>query len=166
MIGKRIDDKVCEDGFKWERGFKMRTQEEIKQRFLERKDEDFLGFEVDEYLMAMTRENLESLRGNGVSKDVDLSEYEPLWSCDEELVETCRDYMSFAWEKANDCRGISANRSIYHYIAWLWLLGEDEFDDLMNDYEYYGKPQLVRICNYLDLDPKEWDDGVRTNYEL
>ena len=141
----------------------MRTQQEIKQRFLDRKEKDFLGFEVDEYLMAMSSETLESLRGNGIKNDADLSEHEPQWSSNDELLETCRDYMSFAWDKANDCRGISANRSVGHYIAWLWLLGENQFDDLMDDYEFYGKPQLVRICNYLRLDPNQWDDGVRTN---
>jgi len=39
-----------------------------------------------------------------------------------------------------------------HYIGWLWLMGEDKFDNLMIDYNFYGKPQLVEICEFLDLD--------------
>jgi hypothetical protein len=71
--------------------------------------------------------------------------------------------MDFAWDKANNGRGISANRSIAHYQAWLWLLGVEWCDTLMDDYEFYGKPQLIRICEYLGLDPKQWDDGERVN---
>lgn len=75
------------------------------------------------------------------------------------------DYMPFAWEKANDCRGLSAGRSISHYQNWLWLLGEDELAEQIRDYEYYGKDQLVRICEYLGIDSKQYDDGIRVNSE-
>jgi hypothetical protein len=72
--------------------------------------------------------------------------------------------MDFAWEKANNCRGLSAMRTMTHYKAWLWLLGQDGFDDLEN-YSHYGKDNLVRICKFFDLDPKKWDDGRRVNSE-
>ena len=71
--------------------------------------------------------------------------------------------MEFAWDKANNCRGISASRSIDHYSVWIWLLGdEDKLSDI-RDYEYYGKPQLVEICELYGWDHSKWDDGVRTN---
>jgi len=74
--------------------------------------------------------------------------------------------MPFAWEKANGCRGISASRSLRHMVAWLWLDGQDEFLEKWNDlrdYEYYGKPQLIAICELYGIDWKKFDDGVRTN---
>ncbi len=73
------------------------------------------------------------------------------------------EYMPFAWEKANNCRGLSAGRSIQHYQNWLWLLGEDALVNEIEHYEYYGKDQLTRVCEFLGLDARQWDDGVRTN---
>jgi len=48
---------------------------------------------------------------------------------------------------------LSEKRSIMHYIAWLWLLGENEFDNLMDDYSNYGKPQLRKIEKYFGINP-------------
>lgn len=75
------------------------------------------------------------------------------------------EYMPFAWEKANNCRGLSAGRSLAHYTAWLWLDGDNEIWPTLEDYEYYGKDKLVEICNYLGIDSKQWDDGIRKNSE-
>lgn len=69
------------------------------------------------------------------------------------------DYMSFAWEKANNERGISASRTISHMCAWLWLLGEDELCEEIRDYHLYGKPQLVIICEHFGWRWRKWDDG-------
>jgi len=143
----------------------MRSQQEIMERIKRRKELDLLGFEIPEYADALTKENVEKLRGEIIKEDADLSGWEPAFKSDQDILERCKDYMPFAWDKANGCRGISANRSIMHYIAWLWLLGYDEFDNLMDDYEFYGKPQLVRICNFLGLDSNRWDDGIRKNTE-
>lgn len=52
-----------------------------------------------------------------------------------------------------------------HYHNWLWLLGEDELANSLLDYEHYGKPHLVKICEYLGLDSSQWDDGLRVNSE-
>ncbi len=68
-------------------------------------------------------------------------------------------YMPFAWGKANDCRGLSAGRSIEHMRAWLWMIGEDRMSDLIEDYSHYGKPQLRAICNRFGWDWRQWDDG-------
>lgn len=38
-----------------------RTQEEILARYNQKRSEDFLGFEVGEYALALTRENLAPL---------------------------------------------------------------------------------------------------------
>jgi len=135
----------------------MRTAEEIIKRIEDRREDDFLGFEWPFYLDGLTFEQAkpylkEDATGEG-------------WKVKTvaEIRQEAIDYMSFAWDKANNCRGISASRSISHYQAWLWMLGEDWSDSLWDDYEYYGKPQLVRICEYFGLDPTLWDDGIRTN---
>jgi hypothetical protein len=81
-----------------------------------------------------------------------------------EIKKEAIEYLAFAWDKANDKKGLSAARSIRHYLAWMWLLGSNAFDDLFNDYKYYGKPQLERISNFFNVSWKELDDGVRENY--
>lgn len=141
----------------------MRKQEEIIERFKAAAPRDPFGFESGEYLRALNKEALETLRGEFIKEDADLSEFEPDLTSDEAIRTQCIEYMDFAWQKANDCRGISAARSLSHYRAWLWLLGEDQFDDQLEDYEFYGKDELIKVCEFLDLDHKQWDDGVRTN---
>ena len=58
--------------------------------------------------------------------------------------------MDFAWRKANDERGLSASRIVSHYRNWYWLLCDDSinFSDLEDNYEPYGKPVLVEMCNF------------------
>lgn len=136
-----------------------RTQDEIVKRFEARQEHDFGGFECNCYLECLDFEHVKPYLKDGVTPD----QWEQ--KTEEDVRKEAIEYMSFAWDKANNCRGISANRSIMHYIAWLWLLGEDGYDDLMDDYEFYGKPQLERICKYFGLDPKQWDDSRRSNVE-
>ncbi len=140
----------------------MRTQSEILARLKAAQPLDPFGFEWEEYVSALTRESIESLRGTLLKADTDLSTWDPTLKTDEDVRKQCVDYMEFAWEKANGCRGLSAGRSMGHYKAWLWLLGEDGFDDL-ETYRHYGKDNLVRICRFLALDPDRWDNHKRVN---
>ena len=140
----------------------MRTQTEILARIKERSQHDPFGFEWHEYLGALTRESAEALKGSVIKPDADLGDWGQIYKTDDEVRAKCIEYMDFAWEKAKNGRGISASRSMSHYKAWLWLLGQDSFEDLDN-YQFYGKDHLVRICKFLDLDPAKWDDGVREN---
>lgn len=142
----------------------MRSQAEIIQRIQDAKKRDLLGFEWQEYFRAATKETAETFRGIVFKADANLSDWEQEFKTDKDIRDCCIKYMDFAWEKANGFRGISASRSMAHYRAWLWLLGEDDFEDIM-DYEYYGKEHLRRICRFLGLDPDKWDDGVRLNME-
>ena len=77
----------------------------------------------------------------------------------ESLLKEMYDYMPFAWDKANDCKGLSASRSMEHYQAWVWLAGDDLGD--FSEYDYYGKDHLSRICDYYRWDYSSWDDGKR-----
>jgi len=76
-------------------------------------------------------------------------------------------YMPFAWDKANDCRGLSANRSMEHFEEWLWLLGDDQsvWKKLIEPirYEHYGKERLIKICQHYGILWEQWDDGARVN---
>jgi len=137
----------------------MRTQEEIVKRFGERKKNDMFGFEISEYIKYLDYEHAKPFLKDGTKeKDWEPEKVTP--------AEKIKDYMKFAWEKANGCRGISAGRSLSHMVAWLWLDGQDKFLKEwhnLEDYEYYGKPQLIAICKLYGIDWKQYDDGVRTN---
>jgi hypothetical protein len=142
--------------------FKERTDEEILQRIDERKGGDLFGFEVDEYSEFLSYEAAKPFLKDGVKK----SEWDEgkLKKDKESIKAIMLNYMPFAWSKANDCRGISAGRSLQHYQAWLWMAG-DFISGLMN-YEHYGKEKLIEICNLYGWDYKQWDDGVRVNSEM
>jgi len=51
-----------------------------------------------------------------------------------------------------------------HLVAWLWLDGKDWAEEI-EDYEYYGKPQLVRICEEYGIDWRALDDNQWRNDE-
>ena len=133
-----------------------RTHDEILERIELRRKRDLLDCEWPKYLDVLPYEKAKKY----LQEDYDGKDWVAI--SEDDIRENAIEYMKFAWEKANNCRGISASRSLSHYIAWLWLLGEDGFDDL-DEYEFYGKPQLVRICEYLGLDHKQWDNRVRVN---
>lgn len=55
------------------------------------------------------------------------------------------DYLGFAWEKCRNERGLSAMRSIQHFRAWTWILGDAEaYAFICDDANYapYGRPML------------------------
>ena len=144
-----------------------KTQEQILSRIADRKEADMFGFEWHEYVGYLTFENAKRFLKDGAS---DEGWPGPDELTREKLLAKMLDYMDFAWGKANDCRGISANRSIMHYIAWIWLAGDDEFaqkiDDMMRQhYSYYGKPILWVICQHYGWDFTQWDDDNWTSDE-
>jgi hypothetical protein len=144
----------------------MRTQQEIVDRFNERREEDFFGFEIGEYVDFLDFENAkEFLKDEVDAEQWKLAQKE---NTREVILKIMEDYMEFAWTKANNCRGISAGRSIGHYQAWVWLLGDEDVKALgilWMDYEYYGKAELVAICERFGWDWKQWDDDSWCNGE-
>lgn len=69
-------------------------------------------------------------------------------------------YLPFAWGKANDCRGLSAGRSLDHIKAWLWLSGYGVIVDRhFQSYTHYGKFQLVIASAICGFDFAAVDDG-------
>lgn len=135
----------------------MKTSEEILKRIKDIEKDDAFGFQRGDLIFKLPfKMAKEFLKPEAKEEDYN---QEP---CDRDsIVAGMLDYMPFAWEKANDCRGLSASRSMSHYAAWTWLVGED-FGDLL-DYEHYGKENLIRICDHYGWDHKQWDDDIRTN---
>lgn len=139
-----------------------RSQEEIVNRINLRKGKDFFGFEINEYIGYLTFDNARPfIKGDAVKEEWESA------PAPQDPVMYIKDYMGFAWDKANNQRGISASRSVMHMIAWLWLAGEDELADwcadFENNYYHYGKPILQKICEHYEIDWKSLDDGERTN---
>lgn len=135
----------------------MRTDEEILERIKEKKETDFFGFETSDLIVVLSLEHVKPfLKDPSKNKD---------WKADprdrESIIKKIKDYMPFAWEKANDERGLSAGRSMAHFNSWVWLAGDDLGD--LNEYKFYGKDNLVRICELYGLDHSKWDDGIRSN---
>ncbi len=139
-----------------------RTQEEIVERIKARKEHDMFGFEVSEYVNYLDYAHAKEFLKDDTTKE----KWTQVCKDTKSPEDTIKDYMPFAWDKANNCRGISANRSIMHMIAWLWLDGEDWLDkDFAENYQYYGKPQLVRICDEYSIDWQALDDNKWRNDE-
>lgn len=132
----------------------MRTQEEILARIEERKASDILGFEVDEYVMSLDFEHVQPF----LKKDHKVTEKE--WNkgallTDEALRERMIDYLNFAVEKVMGHRGISASRSVAHYLAWFWLLGDDEMVEFIgneDNYPQYGAPIIAKAYERLGVE--------------
>lgn len=139
-----------------------RTDEEILAKVKDVENSDVFGVIRTDLLSRLPFEEAKSFL------EVDMTEesYQPLNRDADSLLEEMHKYMEFAWTKANHARGLSAGRSIDHYYAWLWLLGEDEAAEGILDYRYYGKPQLRAICERYGWDWKTWDDGVWRNSSI
>ncbi len=131
------------------------TKEEVDARYKERAPVDMLGFEVDEYTPYMSIEGVRPLANEGVT-DETLKETQ-LTLNRGEMVADMERYMEFAFEKANNQRGISASRSIQHYIAWTWLAGDYDLSTRINtvfenEYLEFGISILQGICEFYGWD--------------
>lgn len=140
----------------------QKAPDEILARIAEIEAADWLGFERSDLIEYLPFAQAKPFLKEGVTSE----DWQPQ---SQSPIEKIKEYMSFAWDKANGNRGISAGRSISHMRAWLWLAGEDDFlakVGNLDDYEYYGKPQLRAICEHLDIDWQQYDDGRWTNDEM
>lgn len=144
----------------------MRSQDEIIARIKTRQEHDFFGFEIGDYMTRLTVDNFKPFAKDGA----DLSDWVQSPGDREAVLKELCEYATFAWHKANNCRGLSASRSLSHFIAWSWLAGDDAVSqaiiDAMEDrYECYGKPILARICEHYGIDWKALDNGDWVNGE-
>jgi len=133
-----------------------RTDDEILARIDFIKSRDLFGFESSDLVTCLDFQTAKrEFAVNAEESAWEIVSREPV-----DVIARMHDYMPFAWDHANNRRGLSAGRSMSHYSAWTWLAG-DNLGDLL-DYRFYGKDKLVLICNYYGWDSSEWDDGVRS----
>lgn len=83
--------------------------------------------------------------------------YQP--NTNEAVLTEMKEYMEFAWDKALNHRGLSANRSIDKMRAWCWLLGDEEKID-WEKYAQYGAPILKQICELYGFPMPDTSDAA------
>ncbi len=86
------------------------------------------------------------------------------------VIAQIRGYLEFAWGKANQCRGLSAQRSMSHFKGLIWLMGSEldglyEWIGTEEHYSFYGKPALVRVSDLVGFDWKRADNDEWRNGE-
>lgn len=141
----------------------MPTEEQILERFKKGKERDVTGlwFEFSGKLLVpyLPFDYLKKEFAKEGSTDEDIKKITKTLDRNKILKEAF-DYLNFAWDKCYGQRGISANRSLGHYIEWFWLAGEDEFsnnieDEFENHYHSYGEEILkmieVKLTNLLGI---------------
>ncbi len=140
-----------------------RTSNEIIDRVIaiEARGEDFLGTQRAELISYLPFSDARHF----LKPDVEESKWKEIPRDSDSIKAEMLGYMSFAWGKANNNRGISAGRSLDHMSSWLWMLGFDHAADALSEYDLYGKPHLRAICEGFGWDWRKWDDGRWTNAE-
>ncbi len=140
---------------------KVRTEHEILTHIEEVQSTDWMGTIRNDLISYLPFESAKQFLKDGVTD----KDWMAASSDIDSLKARIKDYMDFAWEKANDNRGISAGRSIEHMQAWLWMMGENNVAQEIENYSFYGKPQLRAICEKFGWDWHDWDDDRWVNNE-
>lgn len=143
----------------------LRTVDEIKARIKASTKEDMFGTQAVDLARCLPFEEAKTILTIPDTMTEADWEKDRVPATHDALTKVVREYLDFAWGKANDCRGLSAVRSVDHMKAWFWLMGYDDLVSQLDQvYEYYGKPCLV-VCSELVgvdwklLDNKEWVNG-------
>ncbi len=129
----------------------MRKPEDIK-KFMEKfSKEDFFGVIRQDCISCLPYEAASEYLSEEVTADAWDARY---LKNDEEVISEIIKYLPFAYNKAENERGLSAIRSLQHFLAWFYCLGNDEMVStihyMMNsDYAPYGMPVLQRIEKWL-----------------
>lgn len=127
--------------------FTPRSQDEIATRV--RDADDFLGFDAEALIGYLDFDHAKPFLKDGVTA----GEWETLPNDEAAIRAEAIDYLSFAWGKAQDHRGISAGRSVTKLTEWMWLLGYDDLVDRIEfgaiGYAQYGAPVLAAVSEAL-----------------
>jgi len=125
----------------------LKTKEEVLARITEKKKE-FFDFSLACFCKYLSFDDIKIWLKPEAKKE-DWPDIE-LWPDDQKIIADMRDYMSFAWSKCLDHRGLSASRSVDRMNHWCWFLGvEDSID--WDNYAQYGAPILYAICKKFDF---------------
>ena len=141
----------------------MRTDQEIVDRMKAVQKVDFFGVRQEELLCRLPFERARPFLKEEVIS-TDWTSY--IRNRDEKTIQAeMLSYLSFAWDKANNRRGLSVARSLDYMNSWLWLLGRDEAAEQILSYTMYSKPELRAICEEFGWNWRQWDDGKWTSEE-
>ena len=140
----------------------MRTTKEIIERVGDELSEDLLGTQRSDLVVCLSYGAARPFLLETAKED----EWAPESRAPADVRERMRAYMEFAWDKANNRRGLSAGRSLDHMCSWLWLMGYTKASQRVRKYDHYGKPHLRAICEHFGWPWENWDDGLWTNDEL
>jgi len=127
----------------------MRTASEIVARIEEIKNRDMFGFSISGLIEQLPYANAKPYLKDGVT--------ESEWNSDREGVKSpiaqIAEYMPFAISKAEDHRGLSAGRSVDRMSSWVWLMGDEKYNEIdWDNYQNYGAPILRQICEMVGID--------------
>lgn len=134
----------------------MRRAEEIIKKIEEGGfDTDLFGFATGDLLAALSLEQAKPfLKDEYFTRPDPEGEWKAkMTDTEEKVLREMANYLPFAQEKINDQRGLSADRSCQHFIAWAWLI-DDEFSQQLQDlynysYEPYGQSIVDAVYDYL-----------------
>lgn len=134
-----------------------RTRNEIVARINEIAAEDYFGFQTSDLLAYLPWEMANSFLREGAD-EFKWRAYYPIYTAP---MRAAKEYLPYAWDKANKSLGIACMRTMEHMKAWLWLA---EFDgrlikDLFDNYTFYGKGQLVFVSELVEFDWRKHDNG-------
>lgn len=136
---------------------KMRTVQEIVAHCKENKS--FFGFDKEILVPYLPFADAKQF----LKKDTTEADFTDGWKQREQdrdaVIKQMADYLDFAWEKAENHRGLSASRSVEKMETWLWLLGDDENLAKFQaaPFAMYGCPQLKIVAEAYKLPIPESD---------
>jgi hypothetical protein len=134
----------------------MRTPGEIVRRMHEVEANDWLGTMRADLGAYLDADDLRQF----CTQDAEFSDHQASPRTREHVLAEMQEYMPFALDKATGHRGISASRSVDHYKAWVWLLG-DYAEIVWDNYAQYGMPILRQICERYGFDFPQSQGAVR-----
>jgi len=143
----------------------MKTQEQIVERINQNKATDFFGFGTQDLIWSLDFEHAKPFLADDFIKKVEAGEEK--WvdlPTDESVKAEITKYLDFAWDKCLGHRGISAGRSIAHFVSWCWLIGDDEAVAFLEDesnYVPYGAPCLAYLSKRYGFEMPDSEDAKR-----
>jgi hypothetical protein len=125
----------------------MRTPQEIVDRIKKVQPDDMFGFQLGDLLPYLPWEQAKEFLNEEGKKEFEGGKWKYEEPTKENITKVVREYMEFALGKAENHRGLSAGRSIEHFKAWIWLLGDEDYGAInWDEYENYGAPILRQVC--------------------
>lgn len=124
----------------------MRNFLEIRDRVKFMKNEDIFGWSIMDLISRLPFK----LAKEFLNDDAKEHEWDRAIADPDRVKEELIEYLPFAWDKAINHRGLSAQRSIHHIRNWLWLMEDEETLAFVEDgynYAQYGVPILKHVSD-------------------